>query len=73
LNTANRGNVTLYPTKDERLMRKLPKLPLFDHSERTRIRTLPLPARRIARRYGFAASMALAIAQAAGFNCGDDK
>jgi hypothetical protein len=54
-------------------MRKIPKLPLFDHAERTRIRALPLPARRLARRFGFSASTAMAVAQAAGFDCGGDK
>jgi hypothetical protein len=49
------------------------QLSLFDYGERERIRTLPLPARCIARQYGFPASMALAIAQAAGFACGGDK
>lgn len=54
-------------------MRKIPKLPLFDHAERERVRTLPLPARRLARRFGFIAATALAVAHAAGFDCGDDK
>ena len=72
-NTAIRGNPTLYPTKDESLMRKIPKLPLFDHAERERVRMLPLPARRLARRYGLTPATANAVAQAAGFKCGDDK
>ena len=54
-------------------MRKLPKLPLFDHAENARIRALPLPARRLARRFGFLPATAMAVAQAAGFKCGDDK
>lgn len=44
-------------------------LPLLDHINRVRIRDLPLPARRLVRRYGFSASTALAVALAAGFNC----
>jgi hypothetical protein len=54
-------------------MKKLPKLPLFDHAERARIRALPLPARQLARRYGLIPSTALAVALAAGFKCGGDK
>ena len=36
--------------------------------ERERVRALPRPARRLARRFGLSASAACAIAQAAGFN-----
>jgi hypothetical protein len=54
-------------------MRNIPKLPLFDHADGERIRALPLPARRLARRYGFIPSTALAVALAAGFKCGGDK
>jgi hypothetical protein len=46
---------------------------LFDHAERVRMRALPLPARRIARRYGLTAATALAVALAAGFRCGGDQ
>jgi hypothetical protein len=46
---------------------------LFQHDEDRRIRALPLPARRIARQYGFASARALLTALAAGFACEDDK
>jgi hypothetical protein len=54
-------------------MRKLQKLPLFDHTERVRVRALPLPVRRLVRRYGLKPATALEIACAAGFRCGDDR
>jgi hypothetical protein len=45
---------------------------LFDHAERIRVRTLPLPARWIARTRGVAPATALLIAEAL-FNSGGDK
>jgi hypothetical protein len=54
-------------------MKDIPKLSLFDHAERARIRALPLPARRLARRFGLIPATAIAVAQAAGFKSGDDK
>lgn len=54
-------------------MTKLQKLPLFDHAERVRVRALPLPARRLVRRYGLTPATALAVACAAGFHCGGDR
>ena len=42
-------------------------LPLFAAAERSRIRALPLPARRLARRLGLPSATALALAEAAGF------
>jgi hypothetical protein len=43
-------------------------LPLFDHAEANRVRDLPLPARRLARRWGVAASTARTLAELAGFS-----
>lgn len=48
-------------------------LPLFAAAERTRIRALPLPARRLAARLGMAASTAATIAEMAGFYMGGDR
>jgi hypothetical protein len=44
-----------------------PQLPLFAHAESISRRELPLPARRLARRWGLSASTALAVAELAGF------
>ena len=49
------------------------QVPLFDHAERVRVRSLPLPARRLAQRFGLSASTALAVALAAGFRVDSDK
>lgn len=54
-------------------MREIPKLPLFDHAERVRVRKLPLPARRLARRFALEPATAVEIALVAGFKSGDDK
>ncbi len=48
-------------------------LPLLDQIDRSRFRDLPLPARRLARRYGLTPATALAVACAAGFDCGGDR
>ena len=48
-------------------------LPLLAYGEHARICALPLPARRLARRHGLPPSTALAVANAAGFNCGGDR
>lgn len=42
-------------------------LPLLDYAERTRIRSLPMPARRLARRHNLPPATACMIAEAAGF------
>ncbi len=47
-------------------------LPLFAAAERSRIRALPLPARRLARRLGMSPSTALMVAEAAGFLVGQE-
>jgi hypothetical protein len=52
---------------------RAPSLLLFDHADRATVRTLPLSARRLARRYGLTASTALAVAFAAGLNCESDR
>ncbi len=61
-------------------MKKLPPhawhsqtLPLLAYAENARIRALPLPACQLARRHGLPPSTALAVANAAGFNCGGDR
>ena len=41
--------------------------PLFEAAERSRVRALPIAARRIARRYGLPSSTAVVVAQLAGF------
>ena len=41
---------------------------LFAAGERQRVRSLPLPARRLARRLGMPSTTALVIAEAAGFS-----
>lgn len=46
-------------------------LPILDAIERARIRALPRPAGKLARRFGLPASTALAVAIAAGFQCDD--
>lgn len=45
---------------------------LFTVGERQRVRSLPLAARRLARRLGIPASTALMIAEAAGFALGPE-
>ncbi len=45
---------------------------LFTAGERQRVRSLPLPARRLARRLGMPASTALIVAEAAGFALGQE-
>lgn len=47
-------------------------LPLFAAAERLRVRALPLPARRLARRLGMSSATALAVAEAAGFVLGQE-
>lgn len=42
-------------------------LPLFEQAEANRIRELPLPARRLARRWGVGAATARVLAELAGF------
>ncbi len=48
-------------------------LPLLDYLDHVRARALPLPARRLVRRYGMSPAAALAQAQAAGFCCEADR
>ena len=47
-------------------------LPLFAVAELSRVRALPLPARRLARRLGMPSATALAVAEAAGFFLGQE-
>lgn len=49
------------------------ELPLWRAADRSRIRTLPLPARRLVARLGIAASTAATIAELAGFWMGGDR
>jgi hypothetical protein len=49
-----------------------PLLPLFAAAERARIRTLPLAARRLARRHGLPAATAIIIAELA-YQAGGDR
>ena len=50
-----------------------PSIPLLDRIAKARVRSLPLPARRLARRFGLAAETAEAVARAAGFACDDER
>jgi hypothetical protein len=49
------------------------ELPLWQAADRSRIRALPLPARRLVARLGMSASMAASIAELAGFYMGGDR
>jgi hypothetical protein len=44
-----------------------PSLPLFEAAERARVRSLPLAARRLARRHNLPSATARTVAAAAGF------
>jgi len=47
--------------------------PLLHYAERVRVRTLPIAARRLARRLALPAATALFIAEQAGFPTGDER
>ena len=48
-------------------------LPLLELMEKARVRSLPLPARRLVSRFSLPAATALEVATAAGFNVGADR
>lgn len=63
-------NLTISSTTSK--LKNAASLPLFTAAERLRIRSLPLPARRLARRLGMPPATALAVAEAAGFRLGQE-
>jgi hypothetical protein len=48
-------------------------LPLLELIERVQVRSLPLPARKLAARFGLPAATALVVAAAAGFYTGGER
>jgi hypothetical protein len=64
---SQRGNQTMTRIIQSRHRSDNGSLPLFEAAERSRVRALPLAARRLARRHGFASATARMLADAAGF------
>jgi hypothetical protein len=61
------------PSRVRRRNGRAPSLPLLDYIDRASVRALPLPARRLAHRFGLSVAMAHAVAIAAGFNCEGER